>query len=404
MKKILLLSFFSTAIICNPFPTSGQWARKILEGLTLDQKIGQLFMVAAIIDQKSNDVLMQNAPYNMDPDHIELCIKKYHVGGMIFHGTCTPEKQMAATNYYQSLSSIPLLIGQDLEWGLTMRLRNTLRFPYNVELGKLKNNELIYKMGKEIGKQCKQLGVHMNFAPVVDVNNNPNNPVIGKRSFGDDPENVAQKGIAFMRGLQDVGIIACAKHFPGHGDTDMDSHFDLPKIPHARERLDAIELYPFRKMIEAGVQSVMLAHLEIPALDATKHLPSSLSYAITTKLLQHELGFQGLVITDGLGMQGVLKHHKPGELELKALLAGHDILLCPMDVPKAVELIKLAIADGRFSEQKLDRRVYKILLAKEWAFSHREHPEPGDALPPILEVISDVAKQLQRELYAAILN
>lgn len=372
--------FFSTFLFLCAYQTSlyssTDWAATTLAQLTLEEKIGQLFMVATVADQESgiNANPKVPLPYKVDHAYIEYLIREYHVGGIIFLGFATPEQQIKLTNYYQQMSQIPLLIGEDCEWGLSYHLLGTIIYPRNGALSRVGDEQLIYDLGREIGRQMKQIGVHINFAPVVDVNNNPNNPVIKDRSFGADKDQVARLGLLMMRGLQDAGIIATAKHFPGHGDTDVDSHHDLPVLNQPRQRLHELELFPFKKLIQEGVKAVMTAHLEIPAFDTTPHLPASLSRGITTDLLHHELGFKGLVITDGLGMAGVTKHHKPGELELKALLAGNDILLCPMDVPKAVELIKQAIADGQLTETELDAHVLKILQAKEWSGAHVRTP------------------------------
>lgn len=236
----------------------------------------------------------------------------------------------------------------------------------------------------------------LNFAPVVDVNNNPENPVIHDRSFGDDPQRVARLAKLFAQGLQDSGIIACAKHFPGHGDTNVDSHLDLPAIKHDKERLNTVELVPFKKLIDAGIGAVMLAHLYVPAFDATPNQPSSMSYPIVTEKLKNNLGFKGLVITDGLGMQAITKHYKPGELELQAFLAGNDILLCPLDVPKAIALIEEEIKTGRVSEAELDSRVLKILKAKEWACEKQKAYNTIDARSYL---IRPEAYELQTKLY-----
>lgn len=338
-----------------------------LNELSLDEKIGQIFMVASITDPYSefNDALMARSPYRMEQEYIEQLIRDYHVGGVIFLGMGNPEQQISLINHFQALAKTPLLIGQDFEWGLSMRLKDTIRFPRNMTLGALNDDLLIYAMGKEIGNQMKHLGVHINFAPVVDVNNNPKNPVINDRSFGEIPEIVAHKGVAYMRGLQSTGILSCAKHFPGHGDTDVDSHLDLPRISHTKERLETIELMPFKWLVKLGVDAIMTAHLEIPALEKKEHVPASLSHAITTKLLREKLHFYGLIITDGLGMHGVMKHFQPGHIELQALLAGADILLCPVDVPNAVRLIKQALQDGRLTERELDVHVEKVIAAKK---------------------------------------
>jgi len=353
--------------------TNVSWAHKTLARLTLKEKIGQLFMVAAISDTVQNPGFLEHAPYTMDCAYIKQLITNYHVGGVIFLGLSTAQKQYELTQEFQQLSTIPLLIGQDLEWGLHMRLRDTIQFPYALTLGALQNNELIYQLGKEIGRQCQAIGVHINFAPVADINTTPRNPVINHRSFGDNPENVCKKTTVFAQGLHDAGIIACAKHFPGHGDTDVDSHYDLPIIRHSIERLHSVELTPFKHLIKNNIPAIMTAHIAVPALEKQSNVPASLSYDIVTGLLKNELEFSGLVITDGLGMQGVTKNYEPGYVELNALLAGNDILLCPVDVPRAVELIMHAIESGQFSEEELDARVLKILSAKEWVLTERKN-------------------------------
>lgn len=356
------------------YSVSGNWAAQTLKQLTLEQKIGQLFMVTVIIDQEANAALVaqKGKIYRTDLAYAQQLIQEYHIGGIIFLGLGNTKQQAQTTQELQALSPIPLLIGLDCEWGLSMRLLDAPKFPKNMALGALTNNAIIYQMAREIAQQCKQLGVHINFAPVVDVNNNPNNSIINDRSFGCNKEAVATKAIAYMRGLQDCGVLACAKHFPGHGDTTVDSHKDLPIITHSQERIQDIELYPFQKIIQAGVASVMMAHLSIPALEPATNTPSSMSHTIVTDLLKQRMTFSGLCITDGLDMQGVHKHHKPGNIELHALLAGNDILLCPTDVPKAVELIKQAIKDGLITEEEINKRVHKILRAKEWALNNAQ--------------------------------
>lgn len=300
-------------------------------------------------------------------------------------------------NRYQSLSKVPLLICQDAEWGLSMRLDETLRFPRNMTLGAIQDEQLIYDMGKEVGRQCKALGIHVNFAPVVDVNNNPANPVINDRSFGEDKERVARLGALFAQGLGDAGVLACAKHFPGHGDTAVDSHHALPIIRHPKSHIEELELYPFIHLINQGIPAIMNAHVVVPALDDTPKLPSSLSYKIVTELLKHKLGFIGLVVSDDLGMRAVTDHFKPGDIEVRALLAGTDIILCPLDVPLAIDLIEKAVRDNVISEQEIDAKVLKVLHAKEWAGSHKNRfVEEKEALSSI---VSEKAQGLKKELY-----
>ncbi len=376
LNSIAVFIMFNISYCNPPFLASDKWAEETLQSLTLKEKIGQLFMVAAASSFDQPDELlasaMQKSPYKMDEEYITKMIQEYNIGGIIFLFKSEPEKQIYFTKKYQSLSKIPLLIGLDAEWGLSMRLEKVVRYPKNMTLGAIQNEQLIYQMGYEVGKQCKAIGVHINFAPVVDVNNNPKNPVIHDRSFGDDPKRVAQLAKLYSQGLQDAGVIACAKHFPGHGDTDIDSHFDLPVIKHNRIRLNNIELYPFKELISSGVSAVMTAHLSVPELDPSPNLPSSLSYSVVTQELKKNLGFNGLVITDGLGMQAITKYYKPGELELQAFLAGNDILLCPLDIPAAIEKIEAAIKSGLVSEEELNLRVLKILKAKKWALNRQD--------------------------------
>lgn len=356
----------------------GDWARKTLQSLTLRQKIGQLFMVAAISceDQKEEALAASlfKCPYRMDQSYIEYLIREYGVGGIIFLYKSMPEQQIDCTNHYQAISKIPLLIGQDCEWGLSMRLYDVIEFPRNNALGALFDKSLLYEFGLEVGKQCKAIGVHINFAPVIDVNTNPLNPVIGRRAFGDTPELVAECGLRVMQGLHDAGVLACAKHFPGHGDTSVDSHSDLPVINHSLTRLANVDLMPFKRLIDGGVSGVMSAHILVTALNEHENVPTSVSHRCVTQLLEHELGFKGLKITDGLGMGALMRYYQPGEIELRAFLAGNDILLCPLDVPKAVSLIEQAIHNGKISEHDLEKRILKILKAKEWAGCHRFTP------------------------------
>lgn len=356
----ILYSYFSifTFTFCH--------AKFNIKDLTLDQKIGQLFMVAAVSDEDIAMDTIEKKPYRMDKEYIEELIATYHIGGIIFLGKSDYQKQINRTHHFQSLSAIPLLIGQDLEPGRVgaSRLPQECNFPCNKTLGTHNSVEHTYQTALHIGELCRELGVHINFAPVADVNNNPNNPVINDRSFGDNPELVTQHAIAFTQGLHDTSIIACAKHFPGHGDTNVDSHYDLPLISHDKKRLHAIELAPFKQLIAAGIPAIMIAHLAVSAFEDQHNLPSSLSKKIVTDLLRNKLNFEGLIITDGLDMGGVTKNYANGQAELQALLAGNDILLCPFDVPAGVAAIKQAIVDGRITEQEIDGHVEKILKIK----------------------------------------
>ncbi|MEO0731589.1 MAG: glycoside hydrolase family 3 N-terminal domain-containing protein [Bacteroidota bacterium] len=329
------------------------WVDSVFHTMTPDERIGQLFMLRAHSDRGPDHIA-----------HVKAEIKKYKVGGLCFFQG-TPEKQLELTNEYQRLSKVPLLVSMDAEWGLGMRLpEQTISFPRQLALGAIRNNELIYDMGAEIARQMHRMGVNVSFSPVLDVNNNPNNPVINARSFGEDRYNVTIKGYKYMLGLQENGILASAKHFPGHGDTGTDSHYDLPVIPHPRARLDSLELYPFQALIRYGIGSVMAAHLQIPALDARQNRPSSLSQPIVKDLLRNEMGFTGLVFTDGLEMQGVTKHYGGGEVEAEAIAAGSDILLLPESTPDAFAAIKRYVSEGKITQEELDQKVRRVLLSK----------------------------------------
>lgn len=331
------------------------WADSLIATLSMEKQIAQLMMVAAYSnkDGKHEEV-------------IEKLVRERHIGGLIFFQG-GPYRQARLTERYQQAAQVPLLLGMDLEWGLSMRLDSTMRFPRQMLLGALHDDAPVEAMGLEIARQMNRIGVHVSFSPVVDVNNNPRNPVIDDRSFGEDRENVLRKGLAYMRGLQRGGVLAVAKHFPGHGDVDSDSHHTLPFIAHPRERLDSLELWPFRRMAGAGLSAVMVAHLEVAALDSTKGLPSTLSKAIVHDLLLGELGFQGLVFTDALNMKGVANAERPGEIELRALLAGNDVMLFPQDPVKAIERIRKAVIDGEVDSARIAHSCLKILRAKEWA-------------------------------------
>lgn len=341
---------------------STTWAQTTFDSLSVDERLAQLFMI--------------ECRPTFGPKHlaqVEQTIKTHQVGGVIFFKG-NPTQQVQLTNKYQNLSKTKMLVAIDGEWGLAMRLSNTISYPYQLGLGSIQNDEIIYEMGKEIGRQCKRMGIHVNFAPVIDINNNPNNPVINYRSFGEDPQNVCNKGWAYAKGMQDAGIIACAKHFPGHGDTDVDSHKDLPVINHSMERLRSVEFKPFQHLINQGVMSVMTAHLFIPAIDDRKNIAVSISDKAINGILRREMGFKGLSFTDALNMQGVAKYHPDGELELKALMAGNDVLLSPGDIPKAIRLIKIAMVDGRLSEEYVWGKVMKILNYKHAMGLHEFEP------------------------------
>jgi len=363
-----------------------RWVDSLMNTMSMDEMIGQLLMVRA------------NNPNEEYFSLIDKYIKDYGIGGVTFFGG-KPYKQAVQTNKWQRLSKIPLMVSIDAEWGLGMRLDSTVSFPYQMTLGAIAGDSLLYEMGRQVGQQCKRLGIHMNFAPVVDINSNPSNPVIHMRSFGEDKYRVAQKGGAYLKGMMDEGILVTAKHFPGHGDTDSDSHYTLPVILHDRVRMDSIELYPFRQLIDQDLSGIMIAHLYIPSLEKSPNTPSTLSQAIVTDLLQDDLGFEGLIVTDALDMQGVTKYFKPGEIEVKALLAGNDILLLSADVPAAVAGIRLALSDGRISEELIMTKCRKVLSYKYLAgLNHRTEISLTNLHNDLNPVISEV---LNREMMEA---
>lgn len=338
----------------NLNPKQQKWVDSVFKSLTPDEKIGQLLMPRA------------NYNANYDTEKLKEWIKEYKIGGLVFFAG-SPVKQAKLVNMLQENSRTPMMIGMDLEWGLAMRLDSTVRFPYQMSLGAMQgNDQLIQQMGQEIGRQCNRLGVHVSYAPVVDVNNNPNNPVINYRAFGENKYKVTEKALAYMKGLQSQNIITSAKHFPGHGDTGVDSHYDLPLITHPKERLDSVELYPYKQLIANGLNGTMIAHLSIPALDSTKNLASTLSKKIVTDLLKKELGFKGLIFTDAMDMKGATKFYPDGKANIMAILAGNDILETFIDVPLAYNAIKYALANKELSQKDIDDRVIRILAAKAW--------------------------------------
>ena len=337
-------------LISEDFLNQEKWVDSIYNNLTLDEKIGQLFFVQATSKNKNNSEKILNN------------IKNFKIGGLIF-STGHPSIQANLTNKYQNASKTPLMISMDAEWGVGMRLDSVPKFPWNMSLGAIKNDLLIQKIGSEIGYQFKRLGIHMNFAPVIDINTNPKNPIIGNRSYGENKINVSEKGISFTKGIQSNNVLATAKHFPGHGDTSKDSHLTLPTINFDEKRIKKVELYPFKKLIEDGLSAVMIAHLNVPSLEKENMLPSTLSKNIIEKTLIKELNFNGLIITDALEMKGVSEFTKKN-VDLMAFLAGNDILLMSSDISKGIKSIKKSIKKGKISEQRLARSVKKILKAK----------------------------------------
>ena len=355
LMKFSLVLFFIPVLSFAQYKShlsKQQWVDSVFTSLNDDQKIAQLMVI--------------RAHSNLGADHIAKVtndIRQYNVGALCFFQG-GPVRQANMTNFYQSIAQTPLMVTIDGEWGLGMRLDSVDKFPYQLTLGALNDDGLIYKMGRAVGDQCKRIGVHVNYAPVVDINNNPNNPVIGYRSFGEDKYKVARFGVAYMKGMQDAGIMACAKHFPGHGDVDVDSHLDLPAINKSMAQLDSLELMPFKAIFKAGVGSVMIAHLYIPAIDNTANRATSISKNNVTNLLRNDLGYNGLAFTDALEMQGVAKYFPGGTIAVEALIAGNDMLCLPASVPETIEAVKQAINEKRLSWNDIYTKVKKVLASK----------------------------------------
>jgi len=404
MKKIIIASIFlflatSYGQQIDPLLTSDvknqeKWVNNMMNKLTLKQKIGQLFMIEAYS--------------NRDEKHtseIKKMIKKYRIGGLIFMQG-TPEKQAQLTNVFQSVSKTPLLIGFDGEWGLNMRLKNSFRYPWNMTLGAVQNNELIEQFGIQLGEHCKRIGIHVNFAPVVDINTNPENPIIGNRSFGENKNNVTEKAISFTKGMQSTGVLANAKHFPGHGDTSTDSHKTLPFLEYDIKRLDSIELYPYKKMFSTNLASIMIAHLNVPSLEPEKGVPTSISHKVVTELLKEKMGFNGLVFTDALNMKGAANFAKPGDIDLAAFIAGNDILLIPEDVKVAIKKIKKAIRKNKISKERLNTSVNKILKAKYWAGLNHYIPIKENGIQDDIVTVKDklLFRTLMKEAITVVKN
>lgn len=360
------------------------WVEKTLSEMTLEEKVGQLFMIAVFSNRNEADYRL-----------VESQIQKYHLGGVaFFQGNAL--KQAELTNRYQAAASIPLLVGLDGEWGLGMRLNNTVSFPKAITIGAAKDTDLAEKIGEEIANQCKRIGVHINFAPVADINSNPKNPVINYRSFGESVENVSELSKAFARGHRKAKIMASAKHFPGHGDTNVDSHHALPVLNHTLQHINEVESVPFRAMIQDSVASVMIGHLNVPALDPG--VPSSVSEKIIKGYLQQQLGFKGLVISDALNMRGLLQSFPVGEAEVRAFKAGNDMLLQTLNIDKAYNAVLTATINGRITEAELDESVRKILKSKYWVGLNNYKPVD------LRNILDDINNENSKELKQLVYN
>ena len=355
MKKILVLLTLCLFFLTQGFSQSKaekKWIKHQFKQLSLDEKIAQLMIIRAHSnwDAKKLDTLSE-------------IIKKYNVGGLCFFQG-GPVREAMQTNFYQSIAKTPLLITMDAEWGVGMRLDSVEMFPRQLSLGAIASDNLVYQMGVAVAAQCKRLGIQVNYAPDVDINNNPGNPVINERSFGQNKQRVIQHGIAYMKGMQDNGIMATAKHFPGHGDVSVDSHVDIPMINKSMEQLREMELAPFKALIDAGIESVMVGHLSVPAIDNRPKYATSLSYKAINDLLKKDLGFKGITVTDALDMKAISNYFPRGEANVQAILAGNDMLCLPGDIGESIERIKLAIKEKRITKKDIDARVKKILAAK----------------------------------------
>jgi len=360
------------------------WVDGVFRKLSKRERIAQLFMVRAHTDKGK-----------AFEDSVAKLIRKERIGGLVFFQG-GPARQAVLTNRYQSVSKLPLLISMDAEWGLGMRLDSTISFPYQLTLGAIQDNKLIYEMGKQVAMDFKRIGMQVNFAPVADINNNPKNPVIGIRSFGDNKYNVAAKVTAYMKGLQENNVLVSVKHFPGHGDTDVDSHHDLPQLPFTRERLDSLELYPFRELIKEGASGIMVAHMNIPVLDNTQNLPSTLSRPIVTGLLKEDLGFKGIIFSDAMEMKGVAKFFPEGESDVLGLIAGLDVIELSGNSKRAVKLVRQAIKSKQLSWERINASVRKVLMAKYWSgLSDKQFVNPENI---IADLNRPEARQLNQQL------
>ena len=331
---------------------ANDWVQKTYNSLSQDQKLGQLFIIA-LYTNKGEDYI----------NNVRNIVVNEQIGGLILMQD-DAAKEINLVNEFQTKSKVPLMIGMDAEWGIFQRIATAHKFPWAMTLGAIQDKNLITEMAAKIAEDCKRMGINWDFAPVVDVNTNPDNPIIGNRSFGSEVSNVVHSGLAYSNGLQNNNILAAIKHFPGHGDTNTDSHLDLPVVSHDLKRLTDIELAPFKALMDKGIGGVMVAHLYVPALESQKGIPASISKNIITGILKEKFGFKGLIITDALNMGAVAKRYKPGELDALAFKAGNDIMLFSDGVKEGKRLIQLAIDNKEISQNRIEESVKKILLTK----------------------------------------
>ena len=363
-----------------------KYADSLYAKLSMDERIGQLYIVALYTNKDQNHI-----------SGVRKLVEQERIGGIILMQD-DAEQEIALVNEFQKKSRVPMLFGMDAEWGLYQRIKTAHKFPWAMTLGAIQDNNLIYEMASKIAEDAKKMGIYWNFAPVVDVNTNPKNPIIGNRSFGSDVQNVIAKSLAYAQGLQDNGVLAAIKHFPGHGDTDVDSHLDLPVVKHSLERLNKIELAPFKALMDKKIGGAMIAHLYVPQLEKGKNIPASISYDIVTNLLKNEFRYEGLVITDALNMNAVAKKYPAGELDLRAFKAGNDVLLFSQDVPTGKKLIKEAIQKGEISEKRLEESVKKILKTKYLLGLQNLRPLSSEGINNALN--NDSHAKISEKLYA----
>ena len=363
-----------------------KYADSLYAKLSMDERIGQLYIVALYTNKDQNHI-----------SGVRKLVEQERIGGIILMQD-DAEQEIALVNEFQKKSRVPMLFGMDAEWGLYQRIKTAHKFPWAMTLGAIQDNNLVYEMASKIAEDAKKMGIYWNFAPVVDVNTNPKNPIIGNRSFGSDVQNVIAKSLAYAQGLQDNGVQAAIKHFPGHGDTDVDSHLDLPVVKHSLERLNKIELAPFKALMDKKIGGVMIAHLYVPQLEKGKNIPASISYDIVTNLLKNKFRYEGLVITDALNMNAVAKKYPAGELDLRAFKAGNDVLLFSQDVPTGKKLIKEAIQKGEISEKRLEESVKKILKTKYLLGLQNLRPLSSEGINNALN--NDSHAKISEKLYA----
>ncbi|ODM50976.1 glycoside hydrolase family 3 protein [Elizabethkingia meningoseptica] len=367
MNKFFFYTFLSLSVFISPqycaqyqpknlsqkdLEKANKWVDQIYNSLTQDEKLGQLFITALYTNKDQNHI-----------NFVRQLVNREKIGGIILMQD-NAAQEINLVNEFQGSSKVPLLIGMDAEWGLFQRIAAAHKFPWAITLGAIQDDKLVYEMASKIADDAKRMGVNWDFAPVVDVNTNPSNPIIGNRSFGSDVQNVIRKGRAYSNGLQDNGVLAAIKHFPGHGDTDKDSHLDLPVVKHNTDRLNSIELAPFKALMDKNVGGVMVAHLYVPALEPKAGIPASVSYAIITDLLKKQFGYKGLIITDALNMGAVASRYKAGELDKRAFAAGNDLMLFSQDAIEGKKLIQQAIDNGEIPQSRVEESVKKILLTK----------------------------------------